>query len=359
MPSILKRRRHLDEVYCSALRAAGAHGIWQPETWIWPGDTGYFHRGVFTRTDTLPREWRYELTWSEAPAQEFGFEEIWESGVSLGGGASDLFDVLSARGEIERRVSGANELVFLARPGRWWDIVNVKEVLERIRADFDQWAVGEMVVCSVFETSSAVMGVSSQSTGAFSVGVDAGGMPHLGVKVKAGVRADQASRHRARAAKTLPLKRGGEEASEDAKPEERKHYAYTPLFRQGYRVANRWLLPLGFKSLATSDGDLIHGRVARAEPEDLLFDPAEAEMSIEEVKEIPLDELFEEVTTEILSEEVDAELDTEIPEVRLKYLLDSGITMVDGVSVQRRHRSRIDEIRRRKIAESGSTKEIS
>ena len=355
MPSILKGRRYLEEVYCTAIRALGTHGIWEPETWIWPGDVGHFGRGgVFVRQSTLPRDWKYELTWAEAPSQSFGLEEAWQGGAAVSVGAADLFEVLSVRGEIERKVSGANELVFLARPGRWWDIVDVRGVLERIRADLDQWAVGETVICSVFETPSAAMGISSQSTGAFIVGADAGGMPHIGVKARAGVGANRATRRLARKVTTLPPKRGDQEAPEDAEPEERKHYAYTPLFRQGYRIAKRWWLPFGCKFLTTLDGDPIHGRVARAEPEDLYFDPAGAEMSIEEAKEIPVDDLFEEVTTEILSEEVDAELGTEVREIRLQRLVDAGITVVDSASVQRRQRVHLDSIHR-ETAEAEST----
>lgn len=347
MPIARRSRRYLDEIYCAAIRAVGSHGIWEPETWIWPGDVGFFGRGgVFIPQDTLPRDWKYELTWSEAPAQAVGLDEAWAGGGALGGGAADLFEVLSARGEIEREVSEANELVFLAHPGRWWNIVNVKGVLEQIRADLDQWAVAETVICSVFETPSAAMGISSQSTDAFMVSVDARGMPHIGVKAGASARTSQAVRRLARKATTLPPKRGGEEAPEDADPEERKHYAYTPLFRQGYRVAKRWWRPLGCKFLTTLDGEPIHGRAARAEPEDFFFDPAEAKMTIEEAKEIPVDELFEEVTTEILSKEVNAELETEIPKVRLKDLVDAKITMVDGVSVQRHHRAHLASIRR-------------
>jgi hypothetical protein len=259
-------RRYLDEIYCAAMRQLGSHGTWEPEKWLWPGDTGLFRRGVFTRLDRLPEDWKLDIHWTDAPAQTFGLDEAWEREDAVKGGASDLFEVLSASGEFERKVSGADELVFLARRGRWWSIRNVKMVLERIQQELEQWRIAETLICSVFETPSAAIALSSRSTGAFVVRVEANGVPHIGVRARGSVQTGRTSLRQSRRPMQLPPKQAdGQCAPEDATHQERSAFAYTPLFGDGYRIAKRWWDLFGRASLTTLDGDPLHARAARSE----------------------------------------------------------------------------------------------
>jgi hypothetical protein len=57
----------------------------------------------------------------------------------------------------------------------------------------------------------------------------------------------------------------------------------------------------------TVDGKLIHKRIERSEREDRVYDPRGAEMSLKDLQELPVAQLFESVPPETLYAEFDAE----------------------------------------------------
>lgn len=364
MPFAQPVHRDLDEAYCTAVRKAGSHGTWQPETWIWPGTTGLFRRGVFCEEGFLdPKDWDYEVKYTEAPAQLIETSGANSADLGFGADVKDpLGALVSAGGELSFEVQGSNEVLLLTRPGWWWEIVDVEGLLEKVRGALGEWPISKTIITSVFETPSAVAGISSRSTSAFVVRADAQGVPHLAIRAGAGARAELTSLNSARRVFDLSPKGDGQAPAPDDAPDSRRHLTYTPLFRRGYRVGRRFWDLFGRKQLTTLDGDPVYGRIARSEPEDLLFESAQAAMTLEEAREIPVRDLFEEVTPEVLSEEVAAELATDLyPRsggIRLQRLIDAGIESADYVSVPRHQSVRLGPIRAEIVAseeESGKT----
>lgn len=354
--------RYLDEIYCSAVRDFGSHGTWEPSMWLWPGATGLFRRGIFERQGFLdPKDWGYQVVPSGLSSpQLIQTEGIRDAHGSVKVSAKDPLDALSASVGLSYEVEGANEVLVLTHPGRWWEVDDIEGLLERVRAVLGDWPLTKTVICAVFETPGGVVGISSRTTTGFKVNLGAGGRPHIAVVAKGGGEAELTSERSVQ--RVFPLEPMGDSGEHGA--EQRGSGRYTPFFTKGYRVSKPLLERFGHKRLVTLDGDPVPGRIARTEPEDLVYDPTSAEMSIDEAKAMPIDELFEEVTPQILSEEVEAELDTEVfnEQIRLNLsphlLMRAGVKSIDSVSVPRRYRRHIKEIRRAApaVEEKGTVK---
>lgn len=347
----------MEEVYCSAVRGFGSHGTWEPSQWLWPGSCGHFRRGVFTREGWLdPHEWEYKVFPAASAPQIVKTDGILEAKASVEVSASDPLDALSASVGLSYGVGRANEVLVLTHPGRWWEIENIEELLERIRAVFEEWPLSKTVICAVFETSGGVIGVSSRSTTSFEVSLDIKGRPTIVPMAGGGVRSRLSVGRSARRAFPLWPKDDGPEPGLEAGPEERRLRLYTPLFSKGYRVSKHLLGHFGRRELVTLDGNPVTGRIARADPVDLLYEPGSADVSIDEIREMPIDELFEEVTPEILTNEVAIEIASELPaeeidqELTLEALSHVGVESLDFVSVVHRDRWRLDQLRQREEA---------
>jgi hypothetical protein len=77
-------------------------------------------------------------------------------------------------------------------------------------------------------------------------------------------------------------------------------------------------------------------------------------MSLKEAKEIPIEDLFEEVTAELLSQEVEAEEATEGEDVPIQPLIDAGVEILDVASVPRYDVERLMKLGRRKYQKVGT-----
>ena len=147
--------RYLDEIYCTAVRESGSHGTWEPGSWLWPGVTGLFRHGIFERLGFLkPEDWNYTVF-----AVESGPELVETEGIRLadfGAGASvkdPLGALVSAEAKLSYEVEGADEVLVLTRPGRWWEIDDIEGLLARIQAVLEEWPLTKTVICATFETT--------------------------------------------------------------------------------------------------------------------------------------------------------------------------------------------------------------
>ena len=339
--------RRLDETYCRRVREAGSHGTWEPDTWLWPGDYGWFRRGVFSREGSLKDlGWRFRVVRGAPASANIITGGIRQTDGGFHAGVSDpLQMVLSAQAELSFSVGEADEVLLLTRPGMWWEVEDIGRLLEQIRADIEHWPLSSAVICRVFETSGGVVGVSSHSTSGFRVGLDATGALSITATANAGGGFARRAAHAARRA--FPLWSGEPDGKLlKADPARRRRSMYTPLYNRGYRVAKHLFGLFGRPELVTFDGDPVSGRIARSDPTDLLYDASRASVSLEEIRAMPLDELFEEVTPELVSAEVAAEGESELYDGEIVGALTPGMlteigvetlesVTVDGVSAAR------------------------
>jgi hypothetical protein len=351
-------RRRLEETYCERVREAGSHGTWEPDTWLWPGDYGSFRRGVFSREGSLKNlGWRYRVVPGAFGSGNIMTDGIQETQASLGAAAADPLElVLSAQAELSYTVGQADEVLVLTRRGRWWEIEDIAQLLEQVRARIADWPLSWAVICRVYETSGGVVGVSSRSTSGFTVALDASGALSLTATAKARGEIAHRAAHAARRAFTLWSGEPDDNLSMKADPARRRRSMYTPLYNRGYRVAKHLFGRFGRPELLTLDGDPASGRIARSDPVDLLYDSSRATDSLDDIRAMPLSELFEEVTPELLTAEVSAEIDSELHDEEISQVLtpriltELGVETLESVAVARADVSRLLEIKRRGIA---------
>jgi hypothetical protein len=225
-----------------------------------------------------------------------------------------------------------------------------------VRAEIASWRVGRMVVCSVLETPQAVIGISSRSTRSFAVSGSAKGPIHIGVVGKGTAQHKlSAERHVRRLYPLRPKVEAYPSPTLASTADERRLVGYSPLFGEAFRVAGNLLVKMGFgsKGLVDLDGTPIYERIARAQPEDLVYDEADAKISLEEIQQMDLSDVFETVLPAQVLSEARTELDTELiasdfqhSVLTTKTLSAAGIERLDRVSVPRIYRSRLAEIRR-------------
>jgi hypothetical protein len=300
-------RNPLDEVYCAQIRTAGSHGKWEPDTRVSPGDYGIFRRGVFQRWASL-RSMGFAFGTSTGPpsltnVKTSGIREASSAGRTAG--SDPLEAVLAGEVRLKHDVGGSDEVLLLTRRGRWRELRDVGALLTQLRANFVDIPLPCVVICSVYETSGGVVGISSRSTASFEIGVDGRGGPTIGVIAAAGTENRKRGLHSARRAFSLwPVAAEESELPADGSPGVMR---YTPLFNLAFRIRKRWWGRFGRAILCDANGNPVSALIDRADPADLLYDARRAELSPSEVRSLPIDELFEDVTPELLSEEVLAE----------------------------------------------------
>lgn len=346
-------RRTLEEIYCKGVRRAGSHGSWEPGSWVWPGTFGSFRRGVFRPEKALdPQEWGYRVV-PNAPS----LENVRSSGVRMvdvGGGASvpdPLAGLASAGGKLVYSVAKANEVLVLTKRGRWWEVEDRGELLARIRAHIESLPLNWAMVCSAYETGGGVAGVSSRSTGGFEIGLDATGAPVIAAtpSVKAGGRLRFTGA--AYRESSFGPEISAEEPGPAVPPEVRRRSMYTPFFSKGFRVSKKLYKSFGRPELLSFEGYPVSGPALPLDPLDRVYDPNRAELPLDEIKQMPIEDLFEEVTPEILDEEVNAEVALELhhedvaEDLTLASLAEVGVESVRWVSVARGDPPRLAELR--------------
>jgi hypothetical protein len=323
-------RKRLEEIYCQRIRDAGSHGTWEPPTRVWPGSTGEFRRGVFCRTGYLDQSlYGYTVVPGEEATELIETAAISSADAELKGAVADpLGYVISGNGSLSYQVSGGDEILVLTQPGRWHEIDDIQALLSTIQATIEDWPIGWAVVCQVYETSGAVIGVSSRSTTEFKVELNAKSVLSIGALVKAGTRAHRRAAHAARRAFSLAPQSGGNHGT-----------GYTPLFNKGYRVRRDLWSLFGRPELVTFDGNRPSFRIATSDPTELLYDPGRATLTLEQIKELPLDKLFEETTPALISEEASIDTDVELYDEDIaidltpQVLIESGVSRLTSVSV--------------------------
>jgi hypothetical protein len=254
--------------------------------------------------------WGYRLEVSANQSEIFGTTGVTSAEIAGGGSVADPLNALKAGAELAYGVSGANQVLFITPPGFLWEIVDVQDLQERIRSELANWDLGAMVVCSVIETPQGVVGISSRSTTSFLVSGDAGGPVHIGVTARGKVRGKLVSQMGyGRVFPLVPKVKKYPKPSSSSTSKQRKRVAYSPLFRDAFRVSSDILTKCGIRNrrLVTVDGKLIHKRIERSEREDRVYDRRDAEMSLKDLQELPVSELFESVSPETLYGEFDAE----------------------------------------------------
>lgn len=308
----MARKRRLERVYADALGGVGAYGSWPPSRWIWPGSTGSWRNEVFYPDGGVlsTTDWGYHLEVSANQPEIFSTTGVASAEIAGGGSVSDPLNALKAGAELAYGVSSTNQVLFITPPGFLWEIADVQALQEQIRSELANWDLGAMVVCSVIEIPQGVVGVSSRSTTSFLVSGDAGGPVHIGVKAKGKARGRLASQMGYRRLFPLvPKAKKYPQPNSSSTSKQRKRVAYSPLFRDAFRVSSDILTKCGIRNrrLVTVDGKLIHKRIERSEREDRVYDPRGAEMSLKELQELPVAQLFESVPPETLYGEFDAE----------------------------------------------------
>jgi hypothetical protein len=216
---------------------------------------------------------------------------------------------------------------------------DIGDFLEQVQARIEDLPLPWAVICKVYETSGGFIGISSRSTTGFTVGLNAAGMPHIAVKSKAqgGLRLGAA--HGRRRVFSLSSEGPEEGRSETERPARRRHSVYTPLFNEGFRVCKSLWPLLGRPELVAFDGHPAPVRIERSDPVDLLYDSSRAEVSLEEIRSMSVDDLFEAVTPELISEEVSVEINSELiaaemdRELTPQMLIKLGVKKLDSASV--------------------------
>lgn len=352
----MRRNQPIDEVYSAAVAEAGSFAAWDPERWLWPGAYGMWRRGVFDYEGQLdPAEWGFQVNLRPAASQDFSSDGIGSAEHSGGGAVGDPLGAITAGAQVVYSVSGQDEVLFLSAPGVWWEVEDQQALQEAVRREIASWRVGRIVVCSVLETPQAVIGISSRSTGSFTVSGSAKGPIHIGVVGKGEAKTEKRSdRHVRRLYPLRPRVEVYPPPTRGSSAEDRKLVGYTPLFGEAFRVSGNLLARMGFlkKRLVDPDGNPIYERIARAQPEDLVYDEEDADISPEEIQRMDLSEVFETVPPAQVVSERQTELETEFidsdfPEVVLTtdLLGRFGIKQLDRVSVPRDYRSVLTEIR--------------
>jgi hypothetical protein len=302
--------RNLKKVYCAEVRRCGSNGIWEPDSWLAPGDYGYFRSGGLLEREGALSELGYTYdTATNAPSMR----NLQTASISAKEGTADaavadpIEYVLSAKTQVSYQAGGAAEVLVLMGLGRWWTLENRSDLLSEIKANIEKWPVGRVVVADVYATYGGVVGVSSQSASGFTLGLGAKGAPHLVVRVGA---TGLIRRLRARAAsQTFALWQGdgdrehGDEVT--ARPERGR--VYTPLFGDTYRVSAHWFGHFGRKELLTEDGRPAAEVIARTPPANQVYKASQATISLDEIRALGVDELFERVTPQTLDQDVDSE----------------------------------------------------
>jgi len=198
-------RKRLEEIYCQRIRDAGSQGTWEPPTRVWPGSTGEFRRGVFYRTGYLDkRQYGYKIVPGGQSTELIETAAISSADARAKGAAGDpLGFVLSGKGSLSYQVTGGDEVLMLTQPGRWYEIEDVAALLRMLQATIEDWPIGWAIVCQVYQTSGAVIGVSSRSTSEFSVELGAGGVLSIGALARAGGKLRRGVAHASRRAFSL------------------------------------------------------------------------------------------------------------------------------------------------------------
>jgi hypothetical protein len=345
--------RRLDEVYCERIREAGSHWTWEPNTWVWPGDYGSFRRGVFSGTGSLKTlGFTYRVLRGAPGTENIKTDGIEEAKTSVGAAVSDPLEfVLSGKGEVSYTVGSGDEVLLLTQRGNWYEIEDIDQLLDQVRAKIEDWPLSWAVICRVYQTSGGLVCVSSRSTSGFTIGLDASGMPLIGVTTRAGGTFRRSAAHAARRAFTL----SPDEPVQDKAGSGGAHRRtmYTPIFSKGFRVNKSWWKPFGRPELLTLDGDPASGRNARSDPVDLVYDSSRATIQLDEIRSMSVHDLFEEVTPELLTEEVSGEISLELLDEEIQQdltpaiLTELGVETLQSVAVGRADVSRIREMKQR------------
>jgi hypothetical protein len=329
-------RKRLEEIYCERVRDAGSHGTWEPPTRVWPGTIGEFRRGVFSRTGDLDkRKYGYKVVRREPSTELIETSAISSADASAKGAIHDpLGYVLSGKGELSYSVAGGDEVLLLTQPGRWYEIEDVQALLAKVQASIEDFPLGWAIVCRAYETSGAVIGVSSRSTSEFTIGLTGGGSLSIAALARAGGRLRRGVAHAARRSFSMSPAPDGASGSG-----QRSTRGYTPLFNKGYRVRRDWFPGFGRPELVTFDGKLASFRIATSDPTDMLYDASRAQVDLAEIKQTPLDDLFEEATPELISDEVSSETEAQLFDEEIEedltpdMLLQRGVGRLKSVSV--------------------------
>src|SRR5262249_23533808 len=146
------------------------------------------------------------------------------------------------------------------------------------------------------------------------VGVDASGAPTIGATASVGGEVRKRVAHASRRVQNL-----WDPTQAQRTPDREPPHVYSPIFSQGFRVRKRFLGVFGRPELVTLDGDPASGPIARADPTEQLYEQARATVSIEAIQSMSLDDLFEEVTPELVSEEVAAEVGLELVDEEVQF----------------------------------------
>jgi hypothetical protein len=299
--------RSLDEIYCAGLRKCGANGFWEPDRWLAPGDYGYFRSGAVLKRERALSELGFQYdTVVDLPS----FTDLHNTSISASHGTADaavadpIGYVLSTKAQVSYDVTNGAEVVVLMGVGRWWSLQSSQDLLGQIRDSIANWPVGRILVASVFVTYGGVATVSSRSISGFTLGLDAKGAPHLVVRAGA---TTLLGRFLARAAtRTFTLWQGDadHEIGADITAEPTRGKVYTPLFGDTFRVRARWFGHFGRKELVTQDGRPAYDVIARTAPEDQLYNESQATMSLDDIRALSIDDLFERVTPEIIDQDL-------------------------------------------------------
>jgi hypothetical protein len=336
--------RYLDETYCRQIRTAGSHGRWTPDRRLAVGDFGTFSRGVFDRWASLKDYGFRVLSQPGAPSTEIIVTSgIRESGTSGAVGVSDPLDlVLSGNAELSYEVSGADEVLLLTQHGRWRELKDTNALLNQLRDNFAMIPLPGAVVCDVYQTPCALIGISSRSTTGFTIGFDANGRLSFAAHARG---KGKLRRHDFQSVRRLfslaPARRPARGQVSRVR--------YAPLFNKVFRTRKRYWGLFGRPELLDPEGQPISSRIDRSDPADLTYNDQAASVSLAEIQSIPVDELFEEVTPQLLEEEVTAEMNSELiadelrGEVTPQLLEEIGVEAFRYVEIDRADFSQVLE----------------
>jgi len=310
-------RKDIAEIYFDALAGMGSadglgsYGIWEPDRWIWPGNYGTWRHNIFSPEHLLdPTDWGFRLTHTKGTVGMFSTDGVGSAEIGGKAAVQDLSGALGAGAEVSFGVSGAKQVLVWMGDGYWWEIEDLSDLKEKIRSELGRWDLGAMVVPSVFETRQGVIGISSRSTTEFVVQGNADGPVHLAAKAKAAT-GFKLSRHRGHR-RIFPLEAKAARypaPRQNAKSADRRRVAYSPFFRDAFRVSPEILARFGIRNrrLVTPEGRPLHRQISRSEPEDRTYDARGADMTLQQAKELPISELFESVSPQDLAKEFAAE----------------------------------------------------
>jgi hypothetical protein len=333
--------RALEEIYCARIRGAGSHGSWEPSSaWVLPGCYGEFRRGVFYPKDPLHTlGYNYDLVAGAEVIENIQTSSVRALESATAAAIGDPIGyVLSAKAEVTYAVERGDEVLLLMERGRWWSVQNEDALLQQVRDHIEDWPLGYAVILRSFVTPCGVVGISSRSTSGFTVGLDASGTPLLAATTSGGGRFARRAAHAVRRTFMLPGERAADVQPTDTDPTQLRRSAYTPLFNRCYRVRKKLWKPFGRPELITLDGHPASGIIARSDPVDLLYDSSRATVSLADIRSMTVGDLFEEVTPELMSEEVEAEWSSELFELAIsrlprKFLPEPGAGTIESVSL--------------------------